>query len=91
MLTTLAHALCNTGEPGEPWRCAEEAVMHAERLGAPGLLSQALGVRSMLAFLRGDGVDEPSLQRSLELEDHESFTPTVLKPSVIRIDHGLDR
>lgn len=83
MLTTLAHALYNTGEPGEAWRCAEEAVMHAERLGAPGLLSQALGVRSMLRFLRGDGVDEPSLQRSLELEDHESFTPTVLKPSVI--------
>lgn len=83
MLTTLAHALYNTGEPDEAWRCAEEAVIHAERLGAPGLLSQALGVRAMLRFLRGDGVDEPSLQRSLELEDHEAFTPTVLKPSVI--------
>ena len=83
MLTELAHALYNTGEPDEAWRCAEEAVLHAERLGAPGLLSQALAVRSMLAFLRGDGVDEPSLQRSLELEDHESFTPTVLKPSVM--------
>ena len=82
MLTTLAHALFNTGEPDAAWQCAEEAVTSAEQLGAPGLLSQALGVRSMLFFLRGDGIDELSLLRALELEDHESFTPTVLKPSV---------
>jgi ATP/maltotriose-dependent transcriptional regulator MalT len=86
MVTTLAHALFNTGDPDAAWRCAEEAVALAERLGAPGLLSQALGVRSMLFFLRGDGVDEPSLLRALELEDHDSFTPTVLKPSV---EHAL--
>jgi DNA-binding CsgD family transcriptional regulator/tetratricopeptide (TPR) repeat protein len=86
MLTTLAHALFNTGDPDAAWRCAEEAVTLAERLGAPGLLSLALGVRAMLFFLRGDGVDEPSLLRALELEDHDSFTPTVLKPSV---EHAL--
>jgi DNA-binding CsgD family transcriptional regulator len=82
MLTTLGHTLYNTGDPDAAWRCAEEAVARAERLGASGLLSQALGVRSMLFFLRGDGIDQLSLQRSLDLEDHESFTPTVLKPSV---------
>jgi ATP/maltotriose-dependent transcriptional regulator MalT len=86
MLTALAHTLFNTGEPDAAWRCAEEAVMLAERLEAPGLLSQALGVRSMLFFLRGDGIDEPSLLRALELEDHDSFTPTVLKPGV---EHAL--
>ncbi len=86
MLTTLAHALFNTGDPEAAWRYADEAVTHAERLGAPGLLSQALGVRAMLFFLRGDGIDEDSLLRALELEDHESFTPTVLKPSV---EHAL--
>ena len=37
----------------------------------------------MLLFLRGDGFDEPSLVRALEMEDHKSFTPTVLKPSVV--------
>jgi DNA-binding NarL/FixJ family response regulator len=37
----------------------------------------------MLSFLRGDGIEELSLQRALELEDHESFTPAVLKPSVV--------
>jgi DNA-binding CsgD family transcriptional regulator len=82
MLTTLAHALFNTGEPDAAWQCAGQAVTHAERLGAPGLLSQALGVRAMLSFVRGDGIDEPSLLRALQLEDHESFTPMVLKPSV---------
>ena len=83
MLTTLAHVLFNTGEPDEARLRAEEAVTDAEKLGVPGLLSQALGVRAMLSFLRGDGIDEVSLQRALELEDHESFTPAVLKPSVV--------
>jgi DNA-binding CsgD family transcriptional regulator len=83
MLTTLAHVLFNTGEPDEARLRADEAVTDAEKLGVPGLLSQALGVRAMLSFLRGDGIDELSLQRALELEDHESFTPAVLKPSVV--------
>jgi DNA-binding NarL/FixJ family response regulator len=83
ILTTLARVLFNTGEPDEARLRAEEAVTDAEKLGVPGLLSQALGVRAMLSFLRGDGIDEVSLQRALELEDHESFTPAVLKPSVV--------
>ena len=83
MLTTLAHVLFNTGGPDAAWQRADEAVARAEKLGAPGLLSLALGLRAMLAFLRGDGMDEEGLLRALELEDHESFTPTVLKPSVV--------
>ncbi len=63
MLTTLAHILFNTGEPDEAWLRAEEAVTRAEKLGVPGLLSQALGVRAMLSFLRGDGFDESNLLR----------------------------
>jgi DNA-binding NarL/FixJ family response regulator len=83
MLTTLAHVLFNTGGPDAAWLRADEAVARAEKLGAPGLLSLALGLRAMLSFLRGDGMDEKGLLRALELEDHESFTPTVLKPSVV--------
>jgi hypothetical protein len=83
MLTTLAHILFNTGEPDEAWLRAEEAVTRAEKLGVPGLLSQALGVRAMLSFLRGDGFDESNLLRALAMEDQKSFTPTVLKPSVV--------
>ena len=86
LLTALSHALYNTGEPVGAWSRAEEAVTHAEELGVPGLLSQALGVRAMLHFLRGDGVDEASLTRSLELEDPESPMPAALRPSV---EHAL--
>jgi tetratricopeptide (TPR) repeat protein len=81
-LIALAHALFNTGEPNAARTRADEAVTYAEELGAAGLLSQALGVRTMLHFLRGDGIDETSLRRALALEDREAFTPTVLKPSV---------
>ena len=86
LLIALSHALYNTGEPVDAWSRAEEAVTHAEELGVPGLLSQALGVRAMLHFLRGDGIDEASLARSLELEDPESPAPAALRPSV---EHAL--
>ncbi|MGY4649068.1 DNA-binding CsgD family transcriptional regulator [Mycobacterium sp. URHB0021] len=82
MLVALSHALFNIGKPEAARDRAEEAVAQADRLGDRGLVSQALGVRAMLHFLRGDGIDEPGLARALELEDHESFTPTALKPSV---------
>jgi tetratricopeptide (TPR) repeat protein len=83
MLTTLAYILFNTGAPDEAWLHAEEAVTRAEKLGVPGLLSQALGVRAILSFLRGDGFDESNLLRALALEDQKSLAPTVLKPSVL--------
>src|SRR5262249_32946559 len=86
MSTTLAYALYMTGEPDPAWRRAEEAVSLAERLGHPGLLSEALGVRATLQFFFGDGIDEQSLRRALELEDHNSFAPIMLRPSV---EHAL--
>lgn len=84
ILTALAYALYMTGQPEAAWRLGEEAVAHAEPLGDSPLLSQALGVRATLQFFGGGGIDEPGLQRALELEDHDSFTPTMLRPSVER-------
>ncbi|MGV0793333.1 ATP-binding protein [Mycolicibacterium sp. XJ1819] len=86
MLTTLAFALYMIGDSATAWRRAEEAVAEAERLGDPGLLSQALGVRVTMQFFTGGGIDEPSLRRALELEDRDSFTPVMLRPSV---EHAL--
>jgi DNA-binding CsgD family transcriptional regulator len=86
MATTLAYALFMTGQPDSAWRRAEEAVSLAERLGAPGLLSEALGARATIQFFVGGGIDEPNLRRALELEDHDSFTPVMLRPSV---EHAL--
>lgn len=86
MLTTLAFALYMNGDSDTAWRRAEEAVADAERLGDDGLLSQALGVRATMQFFVGGGIDEPSLRRALELEDHDSFAPIMLRPSV---EHAL--
>ncbi len=86
MATTLAYALYMTGEPEPAWRRAEEAVSLAERLGHPGSLSEALGARAIMQFFVGGGIDEQSLRRALELEDHDSFTPIMLRPSV---EHAL--
>ncbi|MGX9787426.1 ATP-binding protein [Mycobacterium sp. MMS18-G62] len=83
MLSLLAYALFNIGQPEAGGIKAQEAVADAERLGQPDLLSQALGVRVMLGFLRGDGVDEASLRRALELEDPAKRTPMAIRPSLL--------
>ncbi|BBY82310.1 AAA family ATPase [Mycolicibacterium pulveris] len=84
ILIALAYALYMTGHPEAAWRIGEEAVTHAEPLDDPGLLSQALGVRATLQFFGGGGMDEPGMQRALELEDHDAPIPTMLRPSVER-------
>ncbi|HJT96640.1 MAG TPA: AAA family ATPase [Mycobacterium sp.] len=83
MLTTLAYALFNTGQPDVAHQASEEAVVTAEQHGNPGLISQALAVRVMLGFLRGDGVDEASMQLALELDDPTLFVPIALRPTLI--------
>jgi len=50
-------------------------VTRAEKLGVPGLLSQALGVRAMFSFLRGDGFDESNLLRALALAVRSDVEP----------------
>jgi DNA-binding CsgD family transcriptional regulator len=78
--------LFNTGRLAEGVRIAEDAVVNAERLGEPQLLSQALSVRVLLRFIRGDGVDVPGLQRALEIDAGEADVPsrpglhTVVRP-----------
>jgi DNA-binding CsgD family transcriptional regulator len=83
IVTALAHALYNTGRPEAAMSRAEEAVELAEHHGVAALLSQALAARSMLRFLAGEGIDEPSLHRAATLEDFEMRTPTVLQPSLL--------
>lgn len=86
MLTTLAYGSFMTGDPAAGRRRAEESVACAEELGIPGLLSLALGVRATIRFFLGGGLDEENMRRALELEDTESFTPIMLRPSV---EHAL--
>jgi ATP/maltotriose-dependent transcriptional regulator MalT len=81
-LLTLSFSLLNHGHLVAALRAAEDAVTHAERLGYPPLLSQALGMAVHLRFRLGEGLDESSLHRALQLEDPDIYMPAVLRPSL---------
>jgi DNA-binding CsgD family transcriptional regulator len=80
-LLPLSYALGETGNLGAAVEAIEDAVVHAEQLGQPDLLSQALGVRVMLHFVGGDVIDEPSMRRALELEVRHISIPMPFRPS----------
>jgi DNA-binding NarL/FixJ family response regulator len=79
----LAYVLAACGRLREAPPHAAAAVAEAERLGEPGLLAEALAVRTMVGFLLGQGFDEPALERALELEDPGRPTLIVLTPRLI--------
>ena len=82
MLVTLAFARFNSGQLPSALESGEEAVTEATRLGQRHLLSLTLGMRAMIRFLRGDGFDESSMRRALDLEDPEAPAPSAFRPSV---------
>ena len=84
ILITLAYSLLNANQPQASVQMAEEAVAQADRLNQPHLLGLALGMRTVLRFLCGEGFDEADLHRAVELEDPDIFTPLVFRPSVQR-------
>jgi DNA-binding CsgD family transcriptional regulator len=74
--------LLNAEQYSAAARSAEEAVTTATRLGQPHLLSQALGMSALHRFLRGEGLDQPTLQRALDLEDREADIALAMRPSM---------
>jgi DNA-binding CsgD family transcriptional regulator len=82
LLVTLSFAQLNAGDLDGAADTIENAVASAEQLARPHLLSQALSMGVIVRFQRGDGLDEPNLQRALELEDREAPTPVTLRPSM---------
>jgi DNA-binding CsgD family transcriptional regulator len=84
VMITLAFSMLHTNQLAAGLRMAEEAVTHAARLSQPHLLGLALGMRVTLRFLCGEGFDEADLDRAVQLEDPEIFTPLVFRPSVQR-------
>ncbi len=81
LLVTLSFALFNAGRLDDALRRAEESAVCAEGLGRPDLLSQALSIQTMLAFLQGDGAHESVLRRAVELEDPAANIPSAFRPS----------
>ncbi|MDT5011723.1 MAG: hypothetical protein QOH57_3340, partial [Mycobacterium sp.] len=81
ILTTAAYCLFMLGDVAKSLQYTEDAVTHAERGGEPQLLSQALGMRVFLGALLGEGVDEQTMRRALELEDRNTYAYTFVRPS----------
>lgn len=81
-LNTMSFTLVNAGRSQAAEARVEEAVTAAERLDHPHLLSQALGMRVMLHFMRGDGLDEPNIRRACALEDREAEVSSAFSPCV---------
>jgi DNA-binding CsgD family transcriptional regulator len=83
LLLELAFACTQAGLIQEALPHSETAAIEAEGLEDPGILAQALAVRTMGRFLVGEGLDEGSLARCLALEDEERRTPGVLRPTLV--------
>jgi ATP/maltotriose-dependent transcriptional regulator MalT len=74
-LLMLSFAQANSGEYEEALHNSMEAVKHAESVGIPVMISQALADWQVLSALCGQGFDEPSLRRALDLDDLDVDLP----------------
>jgi len=86
ILVSLSFASVNAGRMELAVQHIEEAVASATELGEPHALSQALGMRVMLHFMRGDGLDTHSLGRAIDLEDGDADVSSPFSP---RVQHAL--
>jgi ATP/maltotriose-dependent transcriptional regulator MalT len=81
---TLSMAQAMAGEFDESLRNSEQAVARAEESGRPILISQALAFWVSLKCMYGHGVDEISLQRSLDLENPDKDVPISFRASAAK-------
>lgn len=79
----LSFALLNIGDMDSAVEHIENAVADAETLGVPVLLSQALSLRLMLGFIRGEGIDNAGLHLALELEDGDADVALPFRATVV--------
>ncbi|WP_370647097.1 helix-turn-helix transcriptional regulator [Mycobacterium sp. IDR2000157661] len=82
-LMSLAFVQAMTGEFDAGLSSARQAVEYAEQDGSASLLSQALATLVNTQFHLGQGVDEATLQRALELEDPAAEVPISFSASAI--------
>lgn len=82
MTVMLAYALFNGRRQEEALQHADEAVAKAARLDDPQLLAPALGMRAMLGFVSGEGLDEADMRRALELDAYPLDVPLAARPAV---------
>lgn len=100
ILIELLFVLVNLGRIPDALRIVDDTVADAERLEDSDLLAKALASSVMIRFLSGHGLDEPTLQRALALENPGVPGPVMLRPTLIsslllawtgRLDEARDR
>jgi DNA-binding CsgD family transcriptional regulator len=79
----LALALVMTDRLDEALRIVEDAVELSDRVGVPGLQSQARSIWVAGTFVAGRGIDHQALQTALELEDPSSGATTFFRASAV--------
>jgi DNA-binding CsgD family transcriptional regulator len=82
ILVSLAWVQIHIGHLDASARSIEDAVTDAERLRRPQQLSQALGMRVVVDVLLGKGLDDQTLCRALELEEHKTAITVMFRPMV---------
>lgn len=83
VLLLLSHAQRAAGQFDEALSVARQAISAAEAHRRPALISQTLAVWVHTNFESGNGVDEASLARALELEDCDTDVPILFRASLI--------
>jgi DNA-binding CsgD family transcriptional regulator len=79
VLLRLSFAANTIGELDDARRYVRDAVKLADELGVPGITSAALAWSVHVNFQCGRGLDEPSLQRALELYDSAIDLPIIFR------------
>jgi DNA-binding CsgD family transcriptional regulator len=83
ILNQLLFVLVNLGRIPDALRLTDASVADAEQLGDACMLARALAASVMIRFLSGHGLDQPTLQRALDLEDPDTAGPVMLRPALI--------
>ncbi|WP_019926214.1 LuxR family transcriptional regulator [Nocardia sp. BMG111209] len=94
-LLILASTLLSLGDLDGATDRIQQAVATAESVQSGPVLSQALGIRALVTLVRGDGLDEASLRRGVDLEGDApmaiALRPTLQYPLLIACAGDLDR
>jgi DNA-binding CsgD family transcriptional regulator len=78
-------ALSYSGKADDAVRQAQRALRNADELSMPGPTSQVLAMLVLAKCMRGDGVDEQSLRRALDLEDLDEDVPIQFRASAVKV------
>jgi DNA-binding CsgD family transcriptional regulator len=82
VLIELPYALLNLARGGQAIEFIEDAVLTSERLGDRHLISQALGMRAVLRFLAGHGLQREDMDRALADEERHTTVAVMFRPGV---------